>query len=61
MKKLINFIKEARQELKKVEWPDKDEVVNTTIVVLISIVIISAGLGLMDFVLTYLVTAVLGA
>jgi hypothetical protein len=33
MKKLVNFVKEARGELKKVEWPDKDSVVNSTLVV----------------------------
>ncbi|MCK5267686.1 MAG: preprotein translocase subunit SecE, partial [Spirochaetes bacterium] len=34
MKKLLNFIKDAKAELKKVEWPQKDDVVNSTIVVL---------------------------
>lgn len=60
MRKLGNFIKEARMELKKVEWPNKEEVVNSTIVVLISIVIVSVGLGAMDFLLTFFVKSVLG-
>ena len=61
MRKLLNFVKEAKAELKKVEWPEKDEVVNTTIVVLISIFVISMGLWAMDIVLTFFIRLFLGA
>ena len=61
MRKLTNFFKESKAELKKVEWPSKDEVVNSTIIVLISIVVISLGLGAMDFLLTAFVKFVMGA
>lgn len=61
MKKLVNFVKEARGELKKVEWPDKDSVVNSTLVVLASIIIISLALGAMDFLLTYVFGKVIGS
>jgi len=61
MKKLVGFVREARGELKRVEWPDKDTVVNSTLVVLASIVIISLGLGAMDFLLTSVFKTVLGS
>ncbi len=61
MKKLLNFIKDAKAELKKVEWPQKDDVVNSTIVVLISIVVISIGLGIMDAVMSSLLKFFMGA
>jgi len=61
VRKLTNFFKESKAELKKVEWPSKDEVVNSTIIVLISIVVISLGLGAMDFLLTAFVKFVMGA
>lgn len=51
----VNFLKEVRDELFKVVWPTRDEVIRLTGVV----IIISVGLGLflggVDFVLTKLV------
>ncbi len=44
-KKIIQFIKETRTELvDKTTWPTRDQVLNTTIVVLISIAIVSVAL-----------------
>lgn len=50
MKKIINFIKECVAELKRVNWPTKDDVVAQTVVVIVSLVIVSAVLAVMDFV-----------
>jgi len=48
-KKLIRFIKESKVELKeKTNWPTKDEVLSSTIVVIVSIVIIAAALWGVD-------------
>ena len=41
IKKSINFFKEAWQELKKVSWPSGKEVVNSTIIVLVCIVLVT--------------------
>ena len=60
LKKLVNFFKNSKAELMKVEWPTKDEVVNSTVVVLVSILVISLGLGAMDFMLTAFIKAVTG-
>ncbi|OHD15488.1 MAG: preprotein translocase subunit SecE [Spirochaetes bacterium GWD1_27_9] len=49
MKKVIEFIKESIGELKRVTWPSKDDVVGQTIVVVVSLVIVSVVLALMDF------------
>ena len=42
MFKLTNYIKESRQEMKKVVWPSKKETINYTL----AVVIISLGLAL---------------
>lgn len=47
--KIVGFVKESYAELKKVVWPAKDEVIAQTIVVLVSLVIVSAALALVDF------------
>ncbi|AFG36643.1 preprotein translocase subunit SecE [Spirochaeta africana] len=49
MKKLVQFFKDSAAELKKVVWPTRDEVISNTKVVLVSVVIIAAALGLVDF------------
>ncbi|HAK44485.1 MAG TPA: preprotein translocase subunit SecE [Spirochaeta sp.] len=51
MKRIINFFKESISELKKVSWPSREEVGSSTKVVVISVVIFAAILGLVDFLL----------
>ena len=51
MKKFIKFFKDSYAELKKVQWPSRDEVVSSTKVVLVSVAIFAAVLGLVDFLL----------
>lgn len=60
LKKIGNFVKNSKAELMKVEWPTKEEVVNSTVVVLVSILVISIGLGAMDFLLTVFIKAITG-
>ncbi len=49
---VVQFFKEVRFELSKVEWPKFDEWVGSTIVVLFLVCIFSVYLGLVDFALT---------
>ena len=51
MKKIILFFQESFAELKKVTWPNRDEVIASTKVVLVSTLLIAAMLGLVDFIL----------
>ncbi|PWB43620.1 MAG: preprotein translocase subunit SecE [Candidatus Methylomirabilota bacterium] len=55
---LIQFLKEVRTELKKVNWPLRKEVVGSTIVVIVSVFILSFFLGLVDITLQKLITLV---
>jgi preprotein translocase subunit SecE len=51
MKRIITFFQESFAELKKVTWPNREETVASTKVVLVSTIMIAAMLGLVDFVL----------
>lgn len=51
MKKIVQFFKESVSELKKVSWPSREEVVSSTKVVVVSVFIFAAILGLVDFLL----------
>ena len=60
MKKIIEFFKESRMELKKVNWPSKEEVLTSTRVVIFSILIIAAVIALMDYVIKTVLFAIIG-
>ena len=51
MKKIIQFFKESYAELKKVVWPNRDDVISSVKVVIISTVVIAAILGVIDMLL----------
>ncbi|MGP1576642.1 MAG: preprotein translocase subunit SecE [Treponema sp.] len=48
MSKIIGFGKECAAELRKVVWPTTDDVISATKVVIVSTVIVSIFLGLVD-------------
>ncbi|MCC6742487.1 MAG: preprotein translocase subunit SecE [Acidobacteria bacterium] len=48
MSKPVQFLRDVRLELKKVSWPARNEVVSTTVVVMIAVVFFSAFLWVVD-------------
>ncbi|ACZ19734.1 preprotein translocase, SecE subunit [Thermanaerovibrio acidaminovorans DSM 6589] len=58
MGRVIDFLREARGELKKVAWPTRQQVWYSTLVVLFVTFAVSAYLGLVDAVLTGLLRGV---
>ncbi len=51
MKKIIQFFKDSFAELKKVQWPSREEVASNTKVVLVSVFIFAVVFGVVDFLL----------
>jgi len=54
------FLEESWAELKKVHWPSRKEVQGATLVVVVGVVIVALYLGLVDFVLSWLIHHLLG-
>lgn len=54
--KIKTFFKEVKIELKKVVFPDRDAVIGSTKVVILTVLIISLFLGFVDLGLTKLVS-----
>ena len=50
MKRIVQFCRESYAELRKVSWPSREEVGNSTRIVLISVALIGLALGIVDFV-----------
>ncbi len=45
------FVDEVRNELKKCTWPSRSELVDSTVVVIVSVCLVSLFVGASDFVL----------
>ena len=56
---IVDFLRESKEELKKVTWPDKDEVTSFTIVVIVTVLIISVFLWIVDNSLMIIIKSVM--
>jgi len=54
MNKLITFIKGAKEELLKVNWPSKKQTLNYTLIVIGISLAVAAFLGSLDYIFSYL-------
>jgi len=57
--RLNSFLKEVRVEARKVTWPTREELWESTLVVLVTVAIISCFIALVDRFVSVLVTAIL--
>ena len=56
-----NFVKESWAELKKVEWPNQNQVIQGTVVVLIACLVVGTYLYLNDIVWKHVVAKIIGS
>ncbi len=59
--KIIDFLNGVTKEMKKVTWPTQVELKESTLVVLVSTLIISIFISLVDIVFTKLMQTLLGS
>ena len=53
-----NFLAEVIGEARKTEWPGREELIESTVVVIVSVVLLSVFVGASDKMLVYLLKAV---
>jgi preprotein translocase subunit SecE len=58
--RIVQFLKEAKVELKKVTWPTPKQTLASTSVVIIVVIVVSIFLGIVDFGLAKVIRLVLG-
>ena len=61
LEKIKKFLKEVVAELRKVTWPTKDELIGSTIVVIVVSLVIAIFIGIVDRILGYGVQALFGS
>ncbi|MCR5253712.1 MAG: preprotein translocase subunit SecE [Treponema sp.] len=52
MSKLVQFVRESKAELKRVDWPTKEDVLSSVKVVIISTIVVAVLLGVLDLAFT---------
>ena len=57
--KIANFFKDVKIEMIKVSWPTRDELIGSTVIVLISLAILSAFIGVCDIILSKIVNIIM--
>jgi preprotein translocase subunit SecE len=57
-KRFFNYLREVRTEAKKVTWPSRKEVTNTTLVVILAVIFFGFYLFLWDVIFSWILTRV---
>ena len=57
--KFVNFFKDVKLEMGKVSWSTRDELIGSTIVVLVSLAILSIFIGICDVMLSTIVNIIM--
>jgi preprotein translocase subunit SecE len=57
----IDFLREVKSELTKVNWPSQSELTGSTTVVIVLTIILAVFVGFIDFMLSALLSRLLGA
>ncbi|MBD3379451.1 MAG: preprotein translocase subunit SecE [Candidatus Omnitrophica bacterium] len=56
---ITKFVGQVKTEMKKVAWPSREELISSTIVVLVSTFLLAVFIGVCDLVLSRLVNALI--
>jgi len=57
--KFVNFLSDVKLEMGKVSWSTRDELIGSTIVVLVSLAILSIFIGICDVVLSTIINVIM--
>jgi preprotein translocase subunit SecE len=57
---VIKYLTEVRQELQRVSWPDRQQTVQKTLLVISVSVFVGVYIGVLDFLFTRLMTFLIG-
>ena len=60
IKKTQLWVEEVQVEMRRVTWPDREQLRNATIVILIFVMILAPIIGIMDTAFSWLVRTIVG-
>jgi len=59
LRRLIRYLKEVRAELKKVSWVNREKLIESTLVVIITVGVMSIAIGIIDLGLSSLLNLII--
>ena len=59
IRKIKNYIREVKTEMKSVSWPNRSELISATAIVILSTALLAFFIGVVDFVLSTIVKILL--
>jgi len=54
MQRFVEFLKEVRVELSKISWPTREELRESTVVVIVSVIVMTVFIGAVDQVFNWM-------
>lgn len=60
LRKTQTFVEEVQVEMRRVTWPDREQLRNATIVILIFVIVMAFIIGVMDSVFSWFVRTLVG-
>lgn len=57
--RVTKFFKDVKVELKKVSWPTKNELIGSTTVVIVAVILLGIAIGIWDFILSRIINFLL--
>lgn len=57
--KIIDFLREVKVEMKRVNWPSKEETIKYTLMVILITLIVAVFLGTLDFFFTAILNKII--
>jgi preprotein translocase subunit SecE len=60
LRKTQTFVEEVQVEMRRVTWPDREQLRNATIVILIFVIVMAFIIGVMDTVFSWFVRTLVG-
>ena len=60
IEKIKRFFSETRVEMRKVTWPTRDELKESTKIVIVGTLVVTVFIGVIDQILTFIVRRLLG-
>lgn len=54
--KIVKFFRQVKAELKKVNWPNQEEISSNTLVVIVTVITLIAFIGVIDLAFTNIIT-----
>ena len=59
MQRVVEFLRGVREEMERVSWPSREELLGSVVVVFVGVILLASYIGVLDFILSKTVQTLL--